>query len=76
MSTDNEDDGAMIPQTAPGAGSPEVLPAEQREEDCTSALLRAPAGARRMRSTFLDDLLPAAAALVAEIEVPDGEAAA
>ncbi|CAM9562174.1 unnamed protein product [Lampetra fluviatilis] len=72
----------MIPQTAPGTGSPEknpeeALPAEQREEDCTSAL-RPPAGGRPLRSTSLADLLFAAAALVAKIkmEEPDGEAAA
>ncbi|CAM9646975.1 unnamed protein product [Lampetra planeri] len=82
MSTDDEDDGEMIPQTAPGTGSPEknpeeALPAEQHEEDCTSAL-RPPAGGRPLRSTSLADLLFAAAALVAKIkmEEPDGEAAA
>ncbi|CAN0224060.1 unnamed protein product [Lampetra planeri] len=75
VSLDEEDGGEVILQIALGPGTPEnhpeeALPAEQREKNCDSTL-RPLGGGRRIRNTHLADLLSAAAALVAEMDMEE-----
>ncbi|CAN0103000.1 unnamed protein product [Lampetra planeri] len=77
MSSDKEDSGGVVPQTAPGVATPEklqeaALPVEQREETDVSALPSS-GGERRMRNARLADLLYAAAALLAELDMEQPE---
>ncbi|CAN0414182.1 unnamed protein product [Lampetra fluviatilis] len=77
VSSDEEDSGEVIPQTAPGTATlenfPEVaFPAEQQEVTNVSML---PSSGRecRMCSARLANLLSAAAALVAELDMEEPE---
>ncbi|CAM9862397.1 unnamed protein product [Lampetra planeri] len=77
VSSDEEDGGKVIPQTALGPGTTEnnpeeALPAEQWKEGCDSTL-RPSGGGRRIQNACLADLLSAAAALVVEMDVEELE---
>ncbi|CAN0031968.1 unnamed protein product [Lampetra planeri] len=73
VSLDEEDGGELIPQKGPGPGSPEANPEEAVPAEVCDSALRPSGRRRRIRSTYLADLLSVAVALVAEIELEQPE---